>query len=93
MSAAHYIAGAVLCTAVIGCGNKGDLFLDPTRLSDEQKALLGQLDGDSPPAEQGIQPDSAEDKPNTEVSEEDAESEAEKKKNARDQSGASTTQQ
>jgi len=50
MRSAYSIATATLLLALCGCGNKGDLYLDPTDLSDEQKALLGEL---NTPPEQG----------------------------------------
>lgn len=36
-----------ICLALAACGNKGDLYLNPVELSDEQKALLDELEGES----------------------------------------------
>ena len=32
-----------LCLALVACGNKGDLFLEPVELTEEQKTLLNEL--------------------------------------------------
>lgn len=34
-----------LCLALSACGNKGDLYLNPIELTEEQKALLDEIDG------------------------------------------------
>lgn len=49
MRGVYCIASALLLLALLGCGNKGDLFLPPSELSEEQKALLGeQINSDAP---------------------------------------------
>jgi len=45
MNAIYKSACLALCFALCACGNKGDLYLKPVELSEEQKALLDELDG------------------------------------------------
>lgn len=47
MKALHKSALIALCLILGACGNKGDLFLEPLELTDEQKALLDDLDAKS----------------------------------------------
>jgi len=41
--AQRIVLPAVLCMSVCACGNKGDLYLNPVELTDEQKSLLNEL--------------------------------------------------